>query len=289
MTNQNMTFEKSLKPAAVEEWLDVVFYRKLAHKLVPLFIKLKFSPNMISGLSLASGLLASLFVFHEHFWASALCMVMAIIFDCSDGQVARLTGNKNPFGRIIDGVFDMIWIVSFWILLDRSPYFTKHPIPHITLLMSTAGFFFVVHCWRYDGVKIKYLERVQPGYSDKDLDLSQIRVLLKEEWKKKNILTCFLCVCMAFQMYFFVRGKHQKTSIFPSLEQQEEARLNLTPVMRLWSWLGESHHNTLMILGILLAPWTPAGLLFVFFYITIPLNFLWIVSEWKWKKLYKNM
>lgn len=73
------------------------------------FIKI---PDIISSLNMIFGFIAILMAFNNYFTLSAICIIIAIIFDSIDGWVARKLGRDDylGFGKNIDSLAD---IVSF--------------------------------------------------------------------------------------------------------------------------------------------------------------------------------
>ena len=73
------------------------------------FIKI---PDIISSLNMIFGFIAILMAFNNYFTLSAICIIIAIIFDSIDGWVARKLGRDDSlgFGKNIDSLAD---IVSF--------------------------------------------------------------------------------------------------------------------------------------------------------------------------------
>lgn len=278
------TFSKSLKPRAVEEWLDTYFFRRLAHLLVPLFLKFNISPNTVTSLSLTTGLIASIFLFKRQFIIFGILALAAIVLDCCDGQVARLSGKTSSIGRILDGICDMIWIVVYWVLIYRMDLLHNAHLSHPLLFLSLGGASMILHCWRFDGIKIRYLELTQPQFSEKDMDLSEATHLMKTSFKKGQIFVAFLAFCMAFQMYLFVRGAQKKEKINLNEAQIKKNSQKLDPIMRRWAWLGESHHNVWMILGIFFLPLTPFVLVFAVGVILIGMNIWWALGEIYWRR-----
>lgn len=279
-------FEKSLKPLAIEEFLDYYFYRRLAQQLVPYLIKFGISPNQITSLSLAFGLVASWFLYHQLFVSSVLFALIAIVFDCCDGQVARLTGQTSPLGRVMDGFYDLVWLSAFWVALLLSGYFQQNGLNWIFPLMVVSSASNIIHCWRFDGVKIKYLEMIDPSKSEGDLDVSTAFELAKSELKKFNIFAVLLCLILMFQMYFFVRGKHDKKQFNMSSKQISDCRKSLEPIINQWSYLGEGHHNSILLLGVLIAVFSPWGLVGAFISMAVPMNIWWLTCEVRWAKNY---
>jgi phosphatidylglycerophosphate synthase len=283
-TSESLSFSHSLKPRAVEEWLDFYFFRRCAHFFVPLFIKMKMTPNQVSFLSLMTGLLSAFFLAKRAFVIFGALALFAIVLDCCDGQVARLRGLTSPIGRVLDGVCDLTWVTGYWLVFNHLNILPKTGIPHSFLFMVIAAASMIIHCWRFDGVKIRYLELTQPDFSEKDLDLADAVHLMKSSFKKGNLFVSFLGLAMAFQMYFFVRGTQKKEKKILSLLELEKNRKHLDPIMNYWSWLGESHHNVWMIGGIMLVPVSPYFVFLSLGVLGLILNVWWIGGEIQWKR-----
>lgn len=280
--NQTL-FEKTVKPRAIEELLDFYFYRRLAAWLIPGLVRLGLSPNQITTLSLTCGLVSAVLIYFQLFILAAFMAMVAIVFDCCDGQVARLTGKTHPLGRVMDGFFDLIWIAFSWAALFFSGYFQSQGIQPLTL-MALAGASMIVHCWRFDAAKIKYLERVDENFHEDDLDVPTAYQLFKSEWRQGHFFLAFLAFMIMFQMYFFVRGAEKKQKLFLSHADRQVARKQLEPIINHWSYIGEGHHNSLVILGLFFASQTPFVLLAAFWIIFVPMNVWWIYCEIRFKR-----
>lgn len=282
--NPNDTFNKSLKPLCMEEFVDYYFYRRLAIRLVPLLARLRLSPNHVTTISLLFGLAGAMAVLHMHFVLASLLAVISIVFDCCDGQLARLTNQFSPFGRMLDGVFDFVWVTAYWLAIYFSGYFQVRGYTHILLLMIVSALSMMVHCWRFDGIKLKAVELIGEATSEKEIDIPQAKRLIKEELRRFNIFAVLLLLCFIFQMYFFVRGSKQKRVYQRTPQEIVAVRARVEPVISKLTWIGEGHHNTLVILGTLVAPFSPYGLIFAFWFIFIPMNLWLLLCELDWQR-----
>src|SRR5688500_16009836 len=179
-------FQKSLKPAAIEEFLDYYFFRRAAHALVPGLIKIRISPNQVTTLSLIAGLAGSYLVLQQRFLPGAFLAVIAIILDCCDGQIARLTGQTSPLGRAIDGFFDLVWIAALWLAVYNSDYFQQRGYSgaSVLMLMVPSSISMILHCWKFDAVKLRYLSLVEPAYSERALSANESWRLMKKEFSE---------------------------------------------------------------------------------------------------------
>lgn len=282
------TFKKSIKPLAVEEFLDYFFYRRLAAFLVPTLIRMNLTPNQITTLSLVFGLIATFCIFKFWFVWAALMTIVCIVLDCCDGQVARLTGKTHPLGRVLDGFFDAVWMAAMWSTLYFCGYFQMWNIS-VAWLMPLAGASTLIHCWRFDAVKVHYLEYTEAHYHEGDLDVSSAAKLMKSEWKAGRYFWACLALGIMFQMYFFVRGSGKKQKYNFSERQRVIVRQKMDPIVSHWSYLGQGHHNTLVIFGLLLAPWTPDGFLSAFWMISVPMNLMWLFCEFRFSAVKRSL
>ncbi len=85
--------------------------RKVSRPLSRLFMKLGCPPNVITVLSLATGLAGAVCFAAGSYRAGiagALLFQFAVILDCCDGEVARLTFAESPLGQALDLVSDNI-------------------------------------------------------------------------------------------------------------------------------------------------------------------------------------
>ena len=83
--------------------------RRLSIGLItPLLLRIRptITPNQVSALSFAVGLVASLCFFLQHAVLGGLAVQLASVVDGSDGEIARLKKVQSPFGGFLDAVLD---------------------------------------------------------------------------------------------------------------------------------------------------------------------------------------
>ncbi len=119
---------KTLKSADTEDWLDYHVVRPFSYYWAKFFAKLGVSPNSVTVMSMVIGAASCLFFVHGSYHYEALSglilnivglllLFLADIFDCADGQLARMTGKKSPLGRILDGLAGFTWYVPIYAAL----------------------------------------------------------------------------------------------------------------------------------------------------------------------------
>jgi phosphatidylglycerophosphate synthase len=94
-----------------EGFVDRYFNRKLSRWCTRAFVAIGWSPNAITILATAIGLLAAAgFAIGTYAAgvAAALLFQLAAVIDCSDGEVARLTFTESPFGAWLDIALDNV-------------------------------------------------------------------------------------------------------------------------------------------------------------------------------------
>ena len=123
------------------------FLRIIAWYVTPIFYYTKCSPNTISYIALIIGLSSSLSIiyFGKLFLLyGILIFIVSIIVDHCDGNIARLLDKPTFFGRFMDGLFDIIILVSvqaaliYIFVTDIYPniFFANTNISTATLIIS---------------------------------------------------------------------------------------------------------------------------------------------------------
>ena len=118
----------TMKSAETEDWLDLRVVRPLSYLWALLFARLGVHPNTVTIISMIIGAAASVFFMHGSYYYEGLhgllmnligilLLCQADIFDCTDGQLARMTGKKSRMGRILDGMAGFVWFIPIYVLL----------------------------------------------------------------------------------------------------------------------------------------------------------------------------
>lgn len=115
----------SLKSAETEDWLDLHVIRPFCYQLARFFAKFGIHPNTVTIWSMIIGAVSCVFFAHGSFYYEGLqgfilnliaifLLMWADILDCTDGQLARLTGQKSRLGRILDGAAGFVWYIAIY-------------------------------------------------------------------------------------------------------------------------------------------------------------------------------
>ncbi len=110
----NATFKSS----DTEEWLDIHFTRPLGYLWALFFKRLRVHPNVVTIMSMVIGAASGAMFYHKdlaHNIAGVLLLVWANLFDSADGQLARMTGKKTLWGRLLDGFAGDVWFFAIYL------------------------------------------------------------------------------------------------------------------------------------------------------------------------------
>ncbi len=109
--------ELAHKGEAVEEWLDLRFYRPLGIRLARALLPTRVSADQVTLVATLVGLVAGHLFFYQSPWvntAGFLLFVISDLLDSADGQLARLRGRSTRFGRMLDGIGDSLRFVGLY-------------------------------------------------------------------------------------------------------------------------------------------------------------------------------
>lgn len=121
----NENYQATLKSSETEDWLDLHVIRPACYYLAVFFAKLDIHPNTVTIASMFIGAGSAVFFgCASYYYAGTtglllnllaiLLLMVADIFDCTDGQLARMTGKKSRLGRILDGAAGFTWFVPIY-------------------------------------------------------------------------------------------------------------------------------------------------------------------------------
>ena len=229
--SDNRKLEATFKSQDTEEWLDVHFTRPLGLLWANFFNRFNVHPNVVTVLSLIWGAAAGVMFYYPdlvHTCIGILLLVWANIYDSTDGQMARMTGKKTRWGRILDGFAGDVWFftIYFFICLRLTPVWGVW----IWLMAAVSGF--VCHARQcqladyYRNVHLYFLK----GESGSELDSYE---RLREEfralpWRGNLVWKVFL-----FSYGNYTRTQEQMTPAFQALKRALAARFGRRLPMRL--------------------------------------------------------
>lgn len=113
----NSQLAATFKSQDTEEWIDIHFTRPIGLLWARFFNYFNIHPNVVTILSIFLGAAAGImFYFHDmtHTLIGILLLVWANLYDSADGQLARMTGKKTRWGRILDGFAGDVWFFAIY-------------------------------------------------------------------------------------------------------------------------------------------------------------------------------
>lgn len=257
---------QSLKSLDVEEPVDVYVHRPLAYVLAKLLLPTPVSPNLVTIASMVIGVYSAVLIMQpgvpHHFQWAALCAFVSTVFDCADGQLARMRKTSSVLGRMLDGSADVIVTAS---ILAGGGHYIFHKYGSTPLLGAGAIAFTLVSgvatgvqtSLLFDHYKTLFLKLTVPGFKEAES--------YPEAKKRYAAQTSFTLVTrVAWFLYLtFIGGQHTwvrrydpyTVSEFSMLGDYDPARAQIYreqvgPVMGSWRrWFG---YGSLMM-GITLA------------------------------------
>jgi len=160
----------SLKGAAVEEWVDLRFFRPIGIRIARALEPTAISADQVTLWCILIGLVAGHLFLYRNPWLNALGFLLFIVsdvFDSADGQLARLRGTSTRFGRALDGIGDNVRFLNLYLhLAIRLTLAGWHW--HGLLLAAIAGLSHSVQSMAVDFIRSAYLS-VGEGSGQLDL------------------------------------------------------------------------------------------------------------------------
>lgn len=244
-------YKKALKMLEVEEVFDLIFYRPLAFLLVKIVYPTNITPNQLTLIAVFFGILGGIsfgFGDPEYLFAGAVLFILYDVFDCSDGQLARLKRNGTKTGRIIDGVADYIATTAAYIGIGIGfANYTDEPLFYWGLLV-VAGACNAVMAILLDYYRNRFLDVVLERESVLETELAEFteeyeRInKLKGKWFDKWLIGTYLKYSN-FQVNM-TKGKKKKNKI--NVDKDLYYRKNKL-LIHLWTYVGPTSQLTFMI------------------------------------------
>jgi hypothetical protein len=189
----------------------------------------------------------------------AVLLELMIIFDCADGQLARISGKSSPFGKTLDGLADIATHFAIFYGVGFA-LFMKNPGPLPFILAVVSQLSMYLHIILYDHFKNVFINLTKPEYIDRVETLEQMRDRLKldesdRSWIEKLPATLY---------YTFYRLENAVVSIgypssvgnfyviFPEPEKidrkiRERYYREMRVSVKLWSLIGDTIHLTIFV------------------------------------------
>jgi phosphatidylglycerophosphate synthase len=246
-----------MKDPRIEEPVDLIFYRPLAYLFVLVFKRTSITPNQISLISMAVGVLSSYFLAFGDRRSMLIggCLYgLSNVIDCSDGMVARIKKNGSKTGRIVDGSVD--YIVGITIAFgfgsglvhgceNRGFALPLHP----WLLIALATVSMIIHAILTDKYRSLFESHVYGKFINPQNEVKEFEQEYKRMEKEggsqldRFLVRSYLGYC-----------RLQTTNCrkpFRRIRPELYARYNSLMVM-LWNLIGPAMHITMLVIATVL-------------------------------------
>lgn len=103
------------KLSSINDPWDSFFTERISMLFARGFAKHGFKPNTVTLFSIISGVIGAVFLVFHNIWLTLvgiLLEILSAVFDCADGQVARMTHKGSKFGRFFDGFGDTVVCIA---------------------------------------------------------------------------------------------------------------------------------------------------------------------------------
>jgi len=240
---------RSLKPLEVEEPIDVWVHRPPAYVLAKLLLPTPVSPNWVTFGSIFTSFAAGAAIFASfprHLPVAGLLIFCAAVLDCCDGQLARLRKSSSAFGRMLDGVADLVGSTvvvggGAWLVLRKFPeplwLFLVVLVMALTTIVTGS-----LHTTMYDNFKNAFLRMTHPSYREgEELSAAQAR------FQAQRGEMSFVLRLVWGVYFFYMRTQDEYAQKFdpntrrllsanPEFNERNAAiyRKHAGPAMRLW-------------------------------------------------------
>jgi phosphatidylglycerophosphate synthase len=301
LKNLEIEYKISLKPRETEEVINQILNRPLAFVTAKFFHRLKKSPNFVTLFSLAFGI-ASGFLFakgeYPYVLFAAILLELMIVFDCADGQLARMSGMCSPFGKTLDGLADLATHMSIFYGVAFALYMkTGSFYPFFLGLGAQLSMY--LHIILYDHFKNIFIHVSKPGYGDKIESLDTLKGKTINENPGDDSWNLKFFVSKLYYLFYkleasvvsigYLPPANNFYDLFPETDRidsytremyYEEMRVSV----KLWSFLGDTTHLTFfLIFGVI----NKIGLIFpvIILFTNLYMLFVLIYQRRKFKKL----
>lgn len=303
MTDRKRSIESTYKSKDTEEWLDIWFTRPIGYVLAKCFDAFGFHPNVVTIISIILGMFAGFCWWHTTMDWTVLGIIMLMLanfLDSADGQLARMTGKKTLWGRLLDGLAGDLWFITISFFLSLRLY--DEPIPFaggatwgIWVFVLFFGTGFIFHA-RQAGLS-DYYRNIYLLFHGDHSELNDSRELASQQastpWKKRWFWKIWL-----FFYQNYTRGQERMTPCFQKFYANVRGKYgNQVPLelgqefcsrtYRLLKWTNILTFNTraitLYIILIIGEPW-----LYPIFELTV-MNVIWLYMRAAHEKVCREM
>ncbi len=247
------------------------FLRPAASVIVRFLKNTPVTANQVTLISAASGIGAGIFTAAKRPVAGGLLLLLAMILDCSDGQLARLKGQESRLGRILDGAADYTTAIA--VHIGIAVYLFEY-IYGAWIWTAAAALSMALHCVLFDYRKQMFLARTvrQTGGFD---SVQRISNSLKQSdsYTEKVFLRIYKIYLM---LQSGLSAGNEEQLYLEDKKRRAEFLFKAGPYMRTARLLGPAGHNFFIALSLIFTFFMTEAPFFYALLIIFPFNLLFL-------------
>jgi len=247
-------YRKSLKQVEVEELVDLYFFRPLGFALVKAIYRTNITPNQLTMVSLALGILGGVCYGFGHRMAvmlGATLYAVSLVLDCSDGQLARLKKNGTRLGRVLDGFIDYFVGIAVYLGIGIGLAPETGNSLMWWFLIAAAGLSNFFHSVSVDYYRTRFIDFVQgegaSHFEDEDYRSFKEELGVLKAQKGKVLRKWAIG---AYLRYLNIQKKmtlHRHNSGIEKKMNEEDFYRRNKIALRFWTFLGSSTQIAFLI------------------------------------------
>jgi phosphatidylglycerophosphate synthase len=249
-------FRTLLKSREVEDPVNVWVHRPLAYAFAWLVFRTPMTPNAVTFLAMAVGMVAGgMFLWGARgaMVAGGVLLWTSAILDGADGILARAKSMQSQFGRALDGAADMVVAVCTVLPAFFHIWATHHDLVQLAA-MAPALLLTLAHLYAYDYFKESYLRQTRLDRGGEGDDPGKVAELA-EEAAEQGFVTH---VAVKHVLYPYVKaqqklvdwldpGAHREGRVYRRSEASAAIyRKHNEGPMRIWAFISLAPHSYLM-------------------------------------------
>jgi phosphatidylglycerophosphate synthase len=282
------------KVSVTDELLDAYVNRPLATLIVRAVLPTPVTPNQLTLVSALWGSLAGVcFAMTDPAApiAGSIALFLSMIFDCSDGQLARARGGGSVVGRIFDGYADYwcaLWLhVGILIHLGKTGVVlfghSLGPVERFFFAL-VAGISMGVNAGRFDYYKQRFLAHTGATRDPETAEMYRSEIPKAKLYVEKMALELFA----AYVEFLQKNDGHQQSVVAAKFTASDPGRVQRfvaenAALVRLWSMSGPTMHLAAMCATGLLVRFFPDAFTYYCLFAIVAVNaysaVLWLLQR----------
>lgn len=206
LAEQTLVRSLQILKGGLDGVVDRYINRKISSLFTRLFLKLRWTPNAITIVSMVIGLVAAGF-FIPGSWEfaiiGALLFQLSVIIDCCDGEVARLTFSESKFGQELDIWADNVVHIAIFAGIACGAYlqgpWEQTNLPLVlgaSAVLANVASLFLVNVARHLRSRPRALRRLAHG------ERAKIELILGSVANRDFSVVILICAGLGFLHWF---------------------------------------------------------------------------------------